>query len=45
MVFHVSSKHVCFDTQNIRAMRKNNNNNYPCEFYSLVLHDSSNKSP
>jgi hypothetical protein len=37
VTFHVScSKHACFDTQNIYAMRKNNKNKYPCEFNSLV---------
>jgi len=44
MTFQVSCKHAYFDTQNIRSMRKNNNNKYPYEFYSLVSYDSSKKS-
>jgi len=31
-IFHVSCKYACFGTQNNHAMRKKNNNKYPCEF-------------
>jgi len=43
MVFHVSCKHACFDTQNNHSMRKNNNNKYRCEFY--LYRKATPKSP